>query len=74
MTLLEPFEQSNDKIWVTQRFEMDKTIGASERTAISAGLEMQSAVWKLWWFLCIGLPGASIRILCLTFIYTLGAQ
>ena len=45
MTLLfEPLEQSNKMMWVTQRFEMNKTMGTSERTAISAGLEMQSAV------------------------------
>ena len=42
--LLEPLESSNDMMWVTQRFELVKSNGTSKRTAITGGLEMQSAV------------------------------
>ena len=42
--LLEPLESSNDMMWVTQRFELVKSYGTSKRTAITGGLEMQSAV------------------------------
>ena len=42
--LLEPLESSNDMMWVTQRFELVKGYGTSKRTAITGGLEMQSAV------------------------------
>ena len=43
MTLMfEPLEPSNDMMWVTQRFELVKY--TSTKTAISGGLETQSAV------------------------------
>ena len=45
MTILfEPLKETNEMMWVTQRFEMNKTIGSSKRKVVSAGLEMQSAV------------------------------